>query len=334
MGESRNQHVVPRHRWWIVGMTLTVPLALAVSQSWVAHAGAAVQSAFTPITPVRALDSRKTLSMHLSPGHEVDVWQVTGASIPSGATAVVLNLTVTNATTTTFLRLWPDGQPEPGTSNLNVLAGQTTAAAVVVALSAGGVLDILSAAGGADIILDYFGYYAAVIPGGPTGPTGATGPTGPTGASGPTGPTGATGPTDPTGPSGGPTGPTGPSGATGSTGPTGPAGPTGASGASGASGATGATGASGATGATGSIASSSTTGVATTGVHEVSGTGVIGTAVTLSGGGAFTSAASYVCYGSDTVSPAAVIFTYASGTSFTPSNAGALDAVKFICIGN
>jgi hypothetical protein len=34
------------------------------------------------------------------------------------------------------------------------------------------------------------------------------------------------------------------------------------------------------------------------------------------------------------VSPAAVIFTYASGTSFTPSNAGALDAVKFICIGN
>ena len=316
MGESRNQHVVPRHRWWIVGMTLTVPLALAVSQSWVAHAGAAVQSAFTPITPVRALDSRKTLSMHLSPGHEVDVWQVTGASIPSGATAVVLNLTVTNATTTTFLRLWPDGQPEPGTSNLNVLAGQTTAAAVVVALSAGGVLDILSAAGSADIILDYFGYYAAVIPGGPTGPTGATGPTGPTGASGPTGPTG---------PSGGPTGPTGPSGATGSTGPTGPAGPTGASGASGAS---------GATGATGSVPYTTTAGVTITGEHMVFGTGTAGTAVTLSGAAVFLGAGTYVCYGSDTTSPAAdVLFTYTSGTSFLPA-AAAADAVRFTCIGS
>ena len=322
MGESRNQHVVPRHRWWIVGMTLMVPLALAVSQSWVAHAVGPVQSAFTPITPVRALDSRITLSMHLSPGHETDVWQVTGASIPSGATAVVLNLTVANANSTTFLRLWPDGQAEPGTSNLNVLAGHTNATAVVVGLSAGGVLDILNAAGSADVILDYFGYYAAVIPGGPTGPTGATGPTGPTGPSG-----GPTGPTGPTGPAGA-TGSTGPSGATGSTGPTGPTGPTGASGASGASGATGATG------ATGSVPYTTTAGVTITGEHMVFGTGTAGTAVTLTGAAIFAGAGTYVCYGSDTTSPAAdILFTYTSGTSFLPA-AAAADAVRFTCIGS
>ncbi|MHB8488575.1 MAG: hypothetical protein ACYDCS_02830 [Candidatus Dormibacteria bacterium] len=289
---------------------------MAVSQSWVAHATVAVQSAFTPITPVRALDSRLTLGMRLSPTHETDVWQVTGGSIPTGATAVVLNLTVADTNATTFLTLWPDGQLKPGTSNLNVLAGKTTSTAVVVGLSSSGVIDIFNAAGNADIILDYFGYYAAVIPGGPTGPTGATGPTGPTGPSG--GPTGPTGPT-------GAAGPTGPAGATGSTGPTGPTGPTGASGAAGATGATGATGA---------IASSTIAGVATTGVHEVSGTGLSGTAVAITGGVGFTSAASYVCYGSDTSFTTAVIFTYASGTAFTPTNAGTGDAVKFICIGN
>jgi hypothetical protein len=69
-------------------------------------------------------------------------------------------------------------------------------------------------------------------------------------------------------------------------------------------------------------------------VHEVSGTGVSGTAVTLTNGAVFTNAGSYACYGSDTTASIAVIFTYASGTSFTPTNAGAGDAVKFVCIGN
>ena len=143
MGESRNQNVVTRRRRWAVGLALAVPLALAVSQSWVAHATAPVQSAFTPITPVRALDSRGVPSMHLSPGHESEVWQVASAnSIPSGATAIVLNLTVVNTDATTFLTLWPDLASQPHTSNVNVLAGKTTQATVVVGLSAGGAIDI------------------------------------------------------------------------------------------------------------------------------------------------------------------------------------------------
>ena len=204
MGESRNQDVVARHRRrWAVGLALSVPLALAVSQSWIAHATAPVQSAFTPITPFRALDSRNTPSMHFSPGHESETWQVTGGAIPSGATAIVLNLTVANINATTFFTLWPDGVSEPGTSNLDALAGHTISTTVVVGLSSAGVIDIANVAGSADIILDYFGYYAAVIPGGPTGPTGATGATGPTGPSGgPVGPTGATGPQGATGATG------------------------------------------------------------------------------------------------------------------------------------
>src|SRR5580704_4619440 len=206
MGDSSNGIVEARHRRWALGLALVVPLALAVSQSSIVHATVAVQSAFTPITPVRALDSRSNTGEHFSPSHELDVWQVTGTSIPTGATAVVLNLTVVNANSTTFLTLWPDGTGQPGTSNLDVLAGKTISTLVQVGVSAGGFIDIANAAGSADIILDYYGYYAAVIPGGPTGPTGATGATGPTG------------------PSGGPVGATGPAGATGAAGATGPAG--------------------------------------------------------------------------------------------------------------
>ena len=334
MDESRNQHAVARRRWWVVGITLAVPVALAVSQSWVGHAAGPVQSAFTPITPVRALDSRNTPSMHLSPGHETDVWQVTGASIPSGATAVVLNLTVTDANATTFLTLWPDLQPQPGTSNLNVLAGKTTSTAVVVGLSAGGVIDIFNAAGSANIILDYFGYYAAVIPGGPTGPTGATGPTGPTGPSG--GPTGPTGPAGATGPTGatGPVGATGPTGARGATGADGATGASGATGSTGPTGPTGPTGASGATGATGSVPYTTTAGVTIAGEHAVFGTGTANTAVTLTGAAIFSSAGSYVCYGSDTTSPAGdIVFAYTSASSFLPSSATA-DAIRFTCIGS
>src|SRR5450631_3015121 len=82
MGESRIRAIGARRRW-AIGLAVSVPLALAVSQAWVAHA-TVTQSAFTPITPVRALDSRSTPAMHLSPSHQTDVWQVTGAnSIPA-----------------------------------------------------------------------------------------------------------------------------------------------------------------------------------------------------------------------------------------------------------
>ena len=78
MGESRIQAIGARRRW-AVGLAVSVPLALAISQAWVAHA-TVTQSAFTPITPVRALDSRANSAFRLSPSHQTDIWQVTGAN--------------------------------------------------------------------------------------------------------------------------------------------------------------------------------------------------------------------------------------------------------------
>jgi hypothetical protein len=72
-----------------------------------------------------------------------------------------------------------------------------------------------------------------------------------------------------------------------------------------------------------------------TGTHAVSGVGNAGTAVTLTGSAAFTSATTYACYGSDNASTAVnVVFTYATGTAFTPNDSSPGDAVRYMCIGN
>lgn len=352
MADQRYRDQVTRRRRWYVGAGLCLPIAFAISQPLAAHASAGVASAFTPITPIRALDSRHVgqSAFHFSPSHETDVWTVAGANgIPSGATAIVMNITIVSPSNSSYVSAFPVGGSFTGTSNLNPTAGKTSSAVVVVQLGTGGAIDILNAVGRADIILDYFGYYAATPTAGPTGPTGATGVTGATGATGvtgpsggPTGPTGATGPTGSIGATGvtgvtGATGATGASvtGATGVTGPTGNTGPTGPTGPTGSTGATGVTGVTGVTGATGTVPLTGLTGTAVAGAHEVIGTGSAGTAVALTNSATFTSATTYVCYGSDTANSGLnVEFAYTSGTSFTPNSTGAGDAVRFICIGS
>ncbi|MGA8522870.1 MAG: hypothetical protein WB807_07440, partial [Candidatus Dormiibacterota bacterium] len=96
----------------------------------------------------------------------------------------------------------------------------------------------------------------------------------------------------------------------------------------------GATGASGATGATGSVPYTTIDGTAITGEHTVFGAGFSGTQITLTGSAVFSSLTSYVCYASDISNPTAVIVTYQSASMFTPTNAGAGDTVRFVCIGS
>jgi hypothetical protein len=70
-----------------------------------------------------------------------------------------LNITVTNTTTASYLTAWPDQSPRPVASDINWTAGQTVPALAVVALSAGGALDLYNAAGSTDAIVDVAGWY-------------------------------------------------------------------------------------------------------------------------------------------------------------------------------
>ena len=88
------------------------------------------------------------------------------AGVPSsGAVAVVLNVTVTQPTASSFLSLWPAGATQPNVSHVNFVADQTVANPVTVTLGSGGSVSIRNNAGFVHVIADVMGWYSGT--GGP-----------------------------------------------------------------------------------------------------------------------------------------------------------------------
>jgi hypothetical protein len=123
-------------------------------------AGAPAGSVLEPVDPIRVLDTRSGPGP-LGPG-ETRRLLVAGLSSPHDA--VVMNMTVTNPTASSYLTVWPDGAPQPTVSNLNFVAGQTVANRVQVKISADGYVDIYNAAGRVDVVADLNGRFATGIP--------------------------------------------------------------------------------------------------------------------------------------------------------------------------
>ncbi len=113
-------------------------------------------SAFTPVAPVRLLDSRTTRAV--GPGGTVRVPEAVAR--PATHTAVALNVTATEPSTGGFLTVHPSGTTLPLASNLNVVAGQTRANFVAVKL-ADGAVDIYNSSGTTHVVVDLLGYWSA-----------------------------------------------------------------------------------------------------------------------------------------------------------------------------
>ncbi|WP_329361255.1 protease pro-enzyme activation domain-containing protein [Streptomyces sp. NBC_00669] len=124
-----------------------------------ADAGGAL---FHPAGPVRLLDTRNGTGApsagQLSSSGSLSLSLADEGSLAS-AKAVVLNVTVVNGTKGGVLTVWPDGQAQPTSSNLNWSAGQTIANLVTVPVIDGKV-DFHASAGSVDVVADLFGYYA------------------------------------------------------------------------------------------------------------------------------------------------------------------------------
>ncbi len=116
---------------------------------------------YYPLTPFRILDTRigtGAPKAKLGPGGTLNL-QVTGVDgIPAGAQAVVLNVTVTNTTASSYLTVWPEGETRPTASNLNFVAGETVPNLVEVALSPSGQVSIFNDLGSTDVVADVEGY--------------------------------------------------------------------------------------------------------------------------------------------------------------------------------
>jgi protein-S-isoprenylcysteine O-methyltransferase Ste14 len=111
-----------------------------------------------PVTPARVLDTRVGTGAPVGKlgANQVLSLQVTGrGGVPSSEVgAVVLNLTVTQPTASSFLTVYPAGTARPATSNLNFVAGQTLANLVVVKVGSGGKVNIFNASGATHVLAD------------------------------------------------------------------------------------------------------------------------------------------------------------------------------------
>jgi hypothetical protein len=87
---------------------------------------------------------------------------VTGGSVPTTATAVVLNVTVTDTNLApSYLTVYPAGGTLPLASNLNWTPGQTVPNLVVVPVGTNGQVSIYDDAGNTDVVVDLEGYFMA-----------------------------------------------------------------------------------------------------------------------------------------------------------------------------
>ena len=133
-------------------------------------APAAVQpgaaSRYTPVNPKRILDTRSGVGAaeaKVGAGQTIDLQvagvQTDGGAVPANATAAVLNVTVTDTTGTTDVRVFPTGAPLPGSSNLNAGKSQTVPNLVTATLGTGGKVSIYNSGGTVDLIADLAGWY-------------------------------------------------------------------------------------------------------------------------------------------------------------------------------
>jgi hypothetical protein len=113
-------------------------------------------SQLIPTNPTRLLDTRDG-----GPGKSgsTDV-QVTGVAgvPPSGASAVVANVTVVDPTSSGFLTVWPAGEGRPNASNLNFASHETRPNLVIAKLGAGGKISFYISNGRAHVLIDVLGY--------------------------------------------------------------------------------------------------------------------------------------------------------------------------------
>jgi len=121
---------------------------------------------YNPVTPVRILDTRYSpfpvgwsSAARLGPGGTLDVRVADGVHMPTNATAVVINVAVTNTTANGgYLSVYPTGNPTPTASSLNWSAGQTVPNLVEVQVGSGGQVRAFNGLGEADVIFDLEGW--------------------------------------------------------------------------------------------------------------------------------------------------------------------------------
>jgi len=145
-----------------VGLAGTVQLVVDL-QSYIAGGAVTEAGAVVPVTPTRLVDTRNNAAV--GPYYVLPV-KVTGvAGVPADATAVFVNVTVTEPQTSGYLAVYPSGDPIPATSNLNFVKNLTVPNLALAEVGGDGTISIQNVGPGtAQVIVDIQGYVVAGTP--------------------------------------------------------------------------------------------------------------------------------------------------------------------------
>jgi hypothetical protein len=121
---------------------------------------------FFAVAPCRVVDTRNPVSTNGGPimgqsGQRTFAIR-NACGVPADAAAVSLNVTVANATTASFLTIWPAGTTRPVVSTINFTQNDPSLAnGAIVALGAAGSpdLSVFNSSGNVHVILDITGYF-------------------------------------------------------------------------------------------------------------------------------------------------------------------------------
>ncbi len=115
-----------------------------------------------PVTPTRLLDTRRgqgARSGPLTAASEIELVVAGVGGVASNARAVVLNVTAAEATSDTYVTVYPNGVGRPTASTLNVTAGGTIANLAIAKVGSGGRVRLYNHLGATHLVADVAGYF-------------------------------------------------------------------------------------------------------------------------------------------------------------------------------
>ncbi len=121
------------------------------------YSTASTAELFKPVKPKRIIDTRPA-GVRIAAGGTLDVKVTDIAGVPSTATAVVLNVTATDAQASGYLTVYPFNVGLPPSSNVNFVAGQSIPNVVVSGVSPDGRVKIFASAS-THVIVDVAGWF-------------------------------------------------------------------------------------------------------------------------------------------------------------------------------
>jgi len=139
----------------------TLPSTTSTTRSGGGGSNPPPSSGFAAVSPTRLLDTRLADQGPALTARQPRTLTVRNrAGVPDDAGTVVLNVTAVNASRPAWVRVWASDQPEPSTSSINLVAGDTVPNLVTTKVGGDGTIKLMVSDGSADLVADVVGYYA------------------------------------------------------------------------------------------------------------------------------------------------------------------------------